>query len=435
MSEAFYFTERGEGYWRVSTIHQASRVSTTPSMPLLPSVCVSACTATSALGSGKVAHETAFQAHRSGLRALASADVAHAVCAAAGLKTWVGQVEGLDTPLPFRWKHWDCRNNRLAWLGLQADGFAASVQGAVQRHGAHRVAVVLGSSTASIGATEDAYRQLATHGVFPPQPDNPSLHTLHSLSAFVQEALGLTGPSITVSTACSSSAKAFASGQRLLAMDLADAVLVGGVDTLCGSVLLGFNALQLVSPDPCRPFDRHRSGISLGEAAGFALLERSGARLRLLACGESSDAHHQTAPQPGGLGALAAIDQALARAGIGATDVDYIHAHGTATPKNDAIEAALIAQRFRPPTVVSSTKGHTGHTLGAAGALGAVFSLMALDTGRMPATVGTQLPESTLAPFWLQHPTQRTVRNAACMAFGFGGSNCVLVFGREGAPP
>ena len=396
-------------------------------------VCITAYTATSALGAGKAAHAAAFNAHHSGLKPLASTGFGAAPGASAPLSTWVGHVDGLHEPLPAPWAHWDCRNNRLAWLGLQSDGFVASVRAAALRHGAHRVAVVLGSSTASIGATEDAYRHLATNGVFPPQPDNPRLHTLHSLVAFVQEALELTGPNLTVSTACSSSAKAFASGERLLALGLADAVVVGGVDTLCGSVLYGFNALQLVSPEPCRPFDEQRRGINLGEAAGFALLERGTEGLRLLGCGESSDAHHVSAPQPEGLGALAALDQALNRAGIGAAEVDFLHAHGTATPKNDAVEAQVIAQRFQPRTLVSSTKGHTGHTLGAAGALGAVFGLMAIETGCVPATVGTREPERTIAPYLLLKPTQRDIRTAVCHAFGFGGSNSVLVFGRGDA--
>ena len=407
-------------------------------MPFRPPVRISAYTATSALGAGKAEHDTAFRAHRSGLQALKP------VCSGAEppdwapdstLTTWVGPVAGLEAPLPSPWERWDCRNNRLAWLGLQKDGFAASVRAAAERHGAHRVAVVLGSSTASIGATEAAYRRLVAEGVFPPQPDNPRLHTLHSLSAFVQEALALTGPCHTVSTACSSSAKAFASGERLLALDLADAVVVGGVDTLCGSVLFGFNALQLVSPEPCRPFDTHRRGINLGEAAGFALLERGPEGLQLLGCGESSDAYHVSAPQPDGRGALAALDQALTRAGIHAADVDYLHAHGTATPKNDAVEARLIAQRFQPHTRVSSTKGQTGHTLGAAGVLGATFCLMALESGLLPGTAYTQSPDSNIAPYLLLQPTERPIRTAVCHAFGFGGSNAVLAFGAPGSAP
>ena len=359
---------------------------------------VSAYTAVTALGAGKAAHEQAALDHRSGLSPLGPHDFGIAPLAAP-LPTWVGRVDGLHTTLPAPWAHWDCRNNRLAWLGLQSDGFADQVRRAVHTHGADRVAVVLGSSTASIGATEDAYQQLDASGQFPPQPDNPRLHTLHSLAGFVQEALGAFGPCLTISTACSSSAKAFASAERLLALDLADAVVVGGVDSLCGSVLFGFHALQLVSSEPCRPFDVARRGINLGEAAGFALLERGASGLQLLGCGESSDAHHLSAPQPDARGALAALDQALARAGRSPSEVDYLHAHGTATPKNDSAETHLIAKRFSGSTAISSTKGATGHTLGAAGVLGAFYRLLAIETGAVPGTVGTTMPDTGIAPF------------------------------------
>ena len=403
-------------------------------MPLSTPVCVTAYTATSALGCGMKAHVSAFKAQRSGLQRLMSGAMLpsrHGIGVTARLDTWVGQVEGLDAPLPGKWSHWDCRNNRLAWLGLQGEGFYEAVHAAGQRYGPHRVAVILGSSTSSIGATEEAYRQLASQGVFPNQACNPHLHTLHSLALFVQEALGITGPCTTVSTACSSSAKTFASGARLLALDLVDAVVVGGVDTLCGSVLYGFNGLQLVSPEPCRPFDRQRRGINLGEAAAFALLERGAAGLRLMGAGESSDAYHLSAPQPSGQGVLNALDEALQSAGVDAAQVDYLHAHGTATPKNDAIEAQVIAQRFPLRTRVSSTKGFTGHALGAAGALGAAFCLQALETGTLPGTMGTQDPEADIAPYLLLAPAEQPVDIAVCHAFGFGGSNCVLVFGHQ----
>src|SRR6185295_15656903 len=154
---------------------------------------------------------------------------------------------------------------------------------------------------------------------------------VHSLGGFVQAALGLTGTCVTVATACSSSAKVFAQAERLIRLGLADAALVGGVDTLCNSVLFGFNALELVSPEPCRPFDRARRGISLGEAAGFALLEREGRGPWLLGYGESSDAHHMSSPHPEGMGARLAIDDALARSGVEPRDIDYINLHGTAS--------------------------------------------------------------------------------------------------------
>ena len=254
---------------------------------------------------------------------------------------------------------------------------------------------MLGTSTSSIGATEDAYRHLDGDGAFPADNRNPRVHTPHSLASFVQEALDLAGPSVTVSTACSSSAKVFATAERMLRLGLVDAAVVGGVDTLCGSVLFGFNALQLVSAEPCRPFDAERSGISIGEAAGFALLERvteprapdarPGCR-RLLGYGESSDAHHMSTPHPEGLGAERALDDALARAGIDTGAVDHINLHGTASAKNDEVEAALVARRFPATTHASSTKGVTGHTLGAAGIVEAAASLLAIEHGLRPGT-------------------------------------------------
>lgn len=384
----------------------------------------------SALGDGQAAMRDAIKQGRSGLRPLGLHDFGAAPMAEP-LDTWVGRVEGLEQPLPACWAHWDCRNNRLAWRGLQADGFAAAVGAAVQRHGAGRVALVLGSSTASIGATEDAYKVLDATGVFPPQPDNPTLHTLHSLTGFVQEALGLQGLALTVSTACSSSAKAFASAERLMRLGLADAAVVGGVDSLCGNVLFGFHALQLVSPEPCRPFDRARQGISIGEAAAFVLLERGAGGLQLLGHGESSDAHHLSAPDPDGAGAEAALDQALAMAGLTASGIGFVHLHGTATPKNDEVEARMLARRFSAGTPVSSTKGMTGHTLGAAGALGAVFSLLALRHDLLPGTVNTLVPAADMKDRLLLGPVARRVRTVASHAFAFGGSNCVLVFGRD----
>ena len=389
---------------------------------------VRAYTATCALGVGKVALLAGVTEHRSGLRP--NTFGRHA------LATWVGQVDGLDVPLPGPLAHWDCRNNRLAWRGLQADGFLDAAQAARHRFGAARVAVVMGTSTSSIGATEDAYAQLDAAGRFPADMRHPEVHTPHSIGAFVQDALGLEGPCLTVSTACSSSAKVFAVAERLLRLGLVDAAVVGGVDTLCGSVLFGFNALQLVSPEPCRPFDAHRNGINLGEAAGFALLERansaSGA-LQLLGHGESSDAHHMSSPHPEGLGAERALDDALARAGIDANAIDCINLHGTASAKNDEVEAALVARRFPATTHASSTKGFVGHTLGAAGIVEAAFSLLAIETGLMPGTVNTAVLDPLCGPQIRLRPARGDVRRVLSNSFGFGGTNCVLVFGRGDA--
>ncbi len=386
---------------------------------------VTASTVTCAAGAGKAA---LLAAMRAGRTALTPNDFG-----VDPLATWIGRVADVETSaLPRPLAAWDCRNDRLAWLGLQADGFLDAVGAARERHGAARVAVVVGTSTSSIGATEDAYRALDDDGRFPADNRNPLVHTPHSLAMFVREALALAGPCVTVSTACSSSAKVFATAERMLRLGLVDAALVGGVDTLCGSVLFGFNALQLVSPEPCRPFDAERSGISIGEAAGFALLERDERDddvPRLLGYGESSDAHHMSTPHPEGLGAERALDDALARAGIDAAAVDHINLHGTASAKNDEVEAQLIARRFPATAHASSTKGITGHTLGAAGIVEAVASLLAIEHGFRPGTVNTRVLDPACGPQLRTAGATAPVRIALSNSFGFGGNNCVLVFG------
>jgi 3-oxoacyl-[acyl-carrier-protein] synthase-1 len=390
--------------------------------PTLHPIQVSAYTATSAVGAGKAAMRAAVDAQRSGLR--------RNDFGVTPLATWIGRVDGLDAPLPGRFAHWDCRNNRLAWLGLNADGFLDAVAATRERFGTARVGLVVGTSTSSIGATEEAYRVLDAQGNFPAALRSPLLHTPHSLANFVQRALRLEGPCLTISTACSSSAKAFAAAERMLRLDLIDAAIVGGVDSLCDSVLFGFNALQLVSPEPCQPFDAARRGINLGEAAGFALLRRGPGPLQLIGHGEASDAHHMSAPHPEGLGAERALDDALARAGIEAEAVDHINLHGTASQQNDAVEAALVARRFGPHTHASSTKGFTGHTLGAAGVVEAAFSLLAIETGVMPGTVNSERLDPACGAQIRLRPARGDVRIALSHSFGFGGTNCVLAFAR-----
>ena len=398
------------------------------SLRRLPPLRITAYTTTTAAGRGKA---TLLSTLRSGQTALRPNDFGPTP-----LATWIGRVSGLESlSLPKPLAEWDCRNNRLAWLGLVADDFIDAAHAARERYGAARVALVLGTSTSSIGATEDAYRTLDDQGRFPAGNDNPQVHTPHSLTRFVQEALALEGPSVTISTACSSSAKVFAAAERMLRLGLADAAIVGGVDTLCGSVLFGFNALQLVSPDPCRPFDAARSGISIGEAAGFALLERASAAaedgLALLGYGESSDAHHMSTPHPEGLGAERALDDALARAGVDASEIDHINLHGTASHKNDEVEAALVARRFPARTHAISTKGYTGHTLGAAGIVEAAASLLAIEHGFLPGMAGTRTLDPACGPQIRIEPAAGEVRLALSSSFGFGGNNCVLVLGRS----
>ena len=397
----------------------------------IPPLQISAFTATSAVGIGKEALADALAQSRSGLRANDFGD--------APLPTWIGRVDGVEeVRLPESLARWDCRNNRLAFMGLQADGFIEAVSAAREKYGASRIALILGTSTASIGETELAYTQLDAEGNFPPNQRRAAVHTPHSLAMFTQELLGISGPSETISTACSSSAKVFASAERLIRLGLADAAVVGGADTLCGSVLFGFNSLELVSTEPCRPFDADRNGISLGEAAGFALVERvqSGADaspLLLLGYGEASDAHHMSTPHPEGLGAERALDEALARAGLAPDAIDYINMHGTSSQKNDEVEGALVARRFPARTHASSTKGFMGHTLGAAGIVEAVISLLAIERGLMPGTVNTRTLDEGFGPQIKLAPVHGEVRYALSNSFGFGGNNCSLVFGKAQA--
>ena len=351
------------------------------------------------------------------------------------LSTWVGRVPAVDTcTLPAGLHSWDCRATRLAWLGLQADGFFDAVAAARRDHGAQRVGLVLGTSASTIAVSEQAYREPAADGGFPEPLRHERLNTLHAVTAFVQEALQVQGPCVTVSTACSSSAKAFAQAARWLHLGLVDAVVVGGVDALCDSIVYGFHALQLMSPEPCQPFAAGRCGINAGEAAGFVLLQRGPGAVELRGYGESNDAHHLSSPHPQGLGAERALDDALARAGLAAHDIGYLNLHGTATPRNDGVEAALVARRYAPAVHASATKGATGHTMGAAGVVEALVCALALREGWRSGSPGTAAADPALGPVFAgqlqSQPVRRPVQWAASHSFGFGGNNAVLVFGR-----
>ncbi|MGY4514786.1 3-oxoacyl-[acyl-carrier-protein] synthase-1 [Lysobacter sp. HA18] len=398
--------------------------------PPMPPLAIRAFTATSALGRGLDAHRRALREQRSGLRRNDFGE--HR------LDCWIGRVDGVeDSPLPPEWAQWECRNNRLAWIALQQDGVLDAVRDAIGRFGAERVAVVIGTSTSSIGATEEAYTRLTNDADgtpnFPEDLRRPIIHTVHSPGDFVQHATGARGPAVTVATACSSSAKVFAQAARLIEAGVADAAIVGGVDTLCGSVIYGFNSLQLVSKNPCKPFDATRDGLSLGEAGGFAVVERAvegDTGLQLRGYGESSDAHHMSAPHPEGLGAQNAMRDALARGGVDAADIGYLNLHGTATPANDRAESLAIKAVFPDTLHASSTKAYTGHTLGAAGIVESVIALLALESGELPGTLGSSTPDEICGPQIRFDSAHRDIRYAMNNSFGFGGNNCSLLFGR-----
>lgn len=342
-----------------------------------------------------------------------------------------------EVQLPAHLSDFDCRNNRLALLGLMQDGFAQAVNAASQKYGAQRVGVFIGTSTSGILQTELAYRRRdPASAALPADFVYGGTHNTFSVADFARRYFKLTGPAVVVSSACSSSAKVFASARRMIAAGLIDAALVGGVDSLCLTTLYGFNSLGLISAQPCRPFDVARDGISIGEAAAFALLERRPEQtdentVLLLGVGESSDAYHMSSPHPEGLGARMAMQEALRMAGLNAADIDYINLHGTATPSNDAAEAKAVAALFGSGTPCSSTKGATGHTLGAAGSLEAVICALALQHGLLPGGVNTQQPDSTLPLDYLLKNREQAVSYVLSNSFGFGGTNCSLVFGRD----
>lgn len=381
-------------------------------------------TATTALGRGRAAQYDALHAGRSGL--------AQQMFESSTLPCWIGEVAGLDAPLRDEFAEWDCRNNRLAALALDQDGFRAAVATARARYGADRVGVFIGTSTSGVLATELAYRHRdREQNRLPPDFIHRTTHNPQAAAEFVRLQLGLENVASAICTACSSSAKVFAAASRAIAAGICDAAVVGGVDSLCLTTLYGFNSLQLISADICRPADAARNGISIGEAAGFALVEpaRGSGELALLGYGESSDAYHMSSPDPEGRGAAQAMRDALTRAGLATTDVDYLNLHGTATPANDASEDQAVMQVFGAATACSSTKGYTGHTLGAAGIVEAVFSLLAIEQGFMPASLNTREKDPAIRGNILLQGRAQPVRAVVSNSFGFGGNNASLLFG------
>ena len=383
---------------------------------------------TSAAGTGLTALRKSLVTRQSGLR--------HNDFQGCDLDTWIGRVPGVeDIVLPPGTEQLQSRNNQLAWLGLQQDGLLDAIHTLSDRIGPHRIGVVMGTSTSSIGRTEEAYTQLEDSGLMRPEFRQPEVHNLHSPGIFVSAATGLKGPSLTISTAGSSSAKVFATATRWIKHGLVDAVLVGGVDSLCLSVLYGFNSLELISGEQCRPFDRDRGGINIGEAAGYALLIREDlapdAELQLAGYGESSDAHHMSHPHPEGKGAIYSIGRALERAATRPDEVEYVNLHGTASKANDKIETYALAEHFTDSTLVSSTKAWTGHTLGAAGILESVIAIDTLETGLLPGTLNCHQADPEFRFPVMTDNLEKTISCSMTNSFGFGGNNASLVFRRR----
>jgi 3-oxoacyl-[acyl-carrier-protein] synthase-1 len=344
-------------------------------------------------------------------------------------KTLCGTIDACLPALPEALLCLDSRNNRFVQQALAE--LAKPLTAARERWGADRIGICVGSSTTAMDEIERAYAVHRDTGALPEDFDVLEQGSAVGLVRVLRTLTRFEGPTAVLSNACASSGKAFASARRWLDAGIVDAVLVGGADSLCQMTLRGFGSLGLLSPEPTRPFSKDRRGINIGEAAAFALLERSGEGPLLLGVGESADAHHMTRPDPEGQGARAAMQAALADARVAPGDVDYVNAHGTGTPFNDVMEARAIraALGSAADPLVVSTKGYVGHTLGAAGATEAVFVLQALQEGWVPASVGVDPQDPEIG---LNIPTavqQTELRVGLSNSFAFGGSNVSLLFG------
>lgn len=372
------------------------------------------------------AQRDALLAERTGLRPMDFDGV--------GPNTWVGRVSGVeDVRLPTSLRDYECRNNRLALLAIETDGFAAAVRRAVLNYGATRIGLFIGTSTSGIQQSELAYAaRNPGESALPGDFRYATTHDLFSVAGFARNVLGLRGPAHIVSTACSSSAKVFGAARRFIHAGFCDAAVVGGVDSLCLMTLYGFNSLQLVSDRPCRPADRSRNGLTIGEAAGFVLLEPRSAdtEICLLGYGESSDAWHMSTPSPDGAGMARAIRAALDCANLGPDQIDYINLHGTATRANDVTEDKAVHGIFEGCAPCSSTKGFTGHALGAAGIVEALFCCLAIENQVAFRSLNTVDVDAAIRSPILLETQSKPITNVMSNSFGFGGSNTSLALGR-----
>jgi 3-oxoacyl-[acyl-carrier-protein] synthase I len=382
-----------------------------------------------ALGKGRGQTVAALRENRSAL--------APCTFDALPIPTYVGEISGLDdAPLQGQFAGFDCRNNRLAAMALRQDTLSESIAAARERYGAARIGVFVGTSTSGLLQTETAYRHRdPATGRLPADFNYAGTHNTYSLARFVRLLLDLAGPAFVVSTACAATSKVFANAARMIEAGVCDAAIVGGADSLCATTLFGFHSLGVMAEQPCRPFDAERNGISIGEAAGFVLLERV-ARERgpdtvlFLGAGESSDAYHMSSPHPEGIGARLAMQRALAAAGVEVASVDYVNLHGTATLVGDAAEERAMFDVFGTSTKCSSTKGFTGHTLGASGVVEALICALAIQHGFVPGSPHTGSVDPGFRCRYVRETQDAQLDLVVTNSFGFGGVNCSLVLGR-----
>lgn len=354
-----------------------------------------------------------------------------------GLERPFGAVHEELPTIPDAWARHDCRNNQLALVAYESirDGVAR----AVDRFGAGRIGVVVGSSTAGVAEGEAAVSEKEATGRIPAR-FHPIQLEYGGLAEFVRDVSGAGGPCYALSTACSTGAKALVSARSLLELGVCDAVIAGAVDSLCGLTANGFGALQALSAGISNPMSAARDGLNLGEAAALFLVLRDEAGVLLLGGGEASDAHHIAAPDPEGRGAETAMRNALREAGCEPEDIAYLNLHGTGTPQNDSMESLAVSRVFPRDVPASSTKPMVGHTLGASGAIEAGFCWLMLDRVRdgqleLPPHCFDGHPDPELPALSLVGPATRVGAGAAprvmTNSFGFGGSNCTLILGRR----
>ena len=345
------------------------------------------------------------------------------------METFVGAMPGELAALPEEHAAYDTRLARIAWLAFEE--LRSRLLGAVERWGGARVAVILGTSTGGLEHTEQAFGHWLEHATIPPAFDFARQHNFAALGELLASVVGATGPVYVVSTACSSSGKVAASASRLIEAGLADAVLIGGIDSLTRMTLQGFHSLGILSSSRCRPFSSLRDGINIGEGAAFLLVEREAAdaEVCVLGVGESADAYRMSSPEPSGRGAREAMERALEQAGMSAREIDHVNAHGTATPLNDAAESLALEALFGDRVPIASTKGYTGHLLGGAGGTEMVFALHAITSGRIPATLGADPVDEAVNIHVATTAIETPVRRVLSNSFAFGGSNVSVLLG------
>ena len=404
------------------------RITMENNQALISPVAVIAFSALSACGQGNKALYQALSKNQSALAPLELLDVP--------FKTYVGAItqplHSLDPDLI----DFDSRNSRVALTALNDidAGVRVAMEEVKSKYGSQRVGVVIGTSTSGLNETEDAYMELLKTDKLPADFHFVKQHAYQATARFLQRELGLSGVCYAVSTACSSGAKAIAAGQRLIASGVCDAVLVGGVDTLCRLTLRGFHSLDLVAESPCTPMDKNRQGLSIGEAAGLLVLEKccssNLSNMKILAVGESADAYHMSTPHPEGIGAVLAMNNSLKKAGVSFDMLDYLNLHATATKINDRVESAAVYSIFANNLKCSGTKGLTGHTLGASGALETIITLLALQYQFIPGTYGLEELEGDCKLQVVKTPLyEQKLQIAMSNSFGFGGNNASVLVG------